>query len=304
MSKGTCSIDGCDVLAAKKGMCEAHYRAERRAAPKSPCSVEGCETSAQVTGLCLRHYHRKRRWGTTEDREPARSLGPCSTEGCDRTEKSRGLCGMHYARSQREKYGTCTIEDCDKGASSRHGLCAMHYQRKLVHGTTDDPGPRRKMALICSVERCDRETRARHLCVTHYARWKKFGTVDPPPPSATMYCKGCAKHVPRVDYDQNNGRCIPCARDLTRDKKLFRAYRVFKKDVDAQLELQGHRCAICGIHQDDVKRKFAVDHCHQTGRMRAMLCGECNFGLGKFKDDPHILTIAIAYLQVYAPDET
>ena len=39
-----------------------------------------------------------------------------------------------------------------------------------------------------------------------------------------------------------------------------------------------------------------IDHCHSTGKFRALLCGDCNKGLGFFKDDIHRLENAITYL--------
>lgn len=50
-------------------------------------------------------------------------------------------------------------------------------------------------------------------------------------------------------------------------------------------------CVICG---DPVE--LVVDHCHNTNKVRGMLCGSCNLGLGKFKDDPQLLEFARIYL--------
>jgi hypothetical protein len=52
-------------------------------------------------------------------------------------------------------------------------------------------------------------------------------------------------------------------------------------------------CEICGSFN-----KLFVDHDHKTGKIRGMLCGECNFGLGKFKDDMGLLASAINYLRL------
>jgi Recombination endonuclease VII len=40
-----------------------------------------------------------------------------------------------------------------------------------------------------------------------------------------------------------------------------------------------------------------VDHCHKTGKIRGLLCSECNFGLSKFKDDICLMERAIQYLK-------
>lgn len=51
-------------------------------------------------------------------------------------------------------------------------------------------------------------------------------------------------------------------------------------------------CTICGEPGDQ------VDHCHETGQVRGLLCVNCNTGLGKFKDDPDLLEFARIYLLV------
>lgn len=69
-------------------------------------------------------------------------------------------------------------------------------------------------------------------------------------------------------------------------------------EYDRMLERQGGVCAICGNGASDAIRKnLAVDHCHGTGRVRGLLCGNCNTGLGSFKDDPVLLRRAIKYLK-------
>ena len=55
-------------------------------------------------------------------------------------------------------------------------------------------------------------------------------------------------------------------------------------------------CQICGTELGRGKNAFAIDHCHETGSVRGVLCGHCNKGLGMFRDDPNILQSAIMYL--------
>lgn len=62
------------------------------------------------------------------------------------------------------------------------------------------------------------------------------------------------------------------------------------------LERQGGRCAICKS-EDPIKGKFFhVDHDHSSGRIRGLLCMNCNTGLGQLKDNKAILEAAILYL--------
>lgn len=60
------------------------------------------------------------------------------------------------------------------------------------------------------------------------------------------------------------------------------------------LEKQGGRCAICG--KEASGNRFAIDHSHETGEIRGLLCYQCNTGLGSFRDDSELLRKAIAYL--------
>ena len=66
-------------------------------------------------------------------------------------------------------------------------------------------------------------------------------------------------------------------------------------------EAQRWRCAICsdphGSWIPDLKRKLAVDHDHATGRVRGLLCVNCNTALGKLQESEELLRRAIAYLQ-------
>ena len=60
---------------------------------------------------------------------------------------------------------------------------------------------------------------------------------------------------------------------------------------------QDGRCAICGIHNSELAHSLSVDHCHETKKVRGLLCICCNTALGKFRDSPDLLNKAIKYLQ-------
>lgn len=60
---------------------------------------------------------------------------------------------------------------------------------------------------------------------------------------------------------------------------------------------QGSKCKICGIHQDELIKKLVVDHDHNTGIVRGLLCDKCNRGLGHFDDNINKLLNAIEYLK-------
>jgi hypothetical protein len=73
---------------------------------------------------------------------------------------------------------------------------------------------------------------------------------------------------------------------------------------DALLESQGGVCVICGLKENAFKygplkniTRLGVDHDHKTGKVRGLLCGHCNQGLGKFQDSPELLRKAAIYIE-------
>jgi hypothetical protein len=62
-------------------------------------------------------------------------------------------------------------------------------------------------------------------------------------------------------------------------------------------EYQQFSCAICLVHEDELKRELYVDHDHKTGKVRGLLCHRCNTALGFFMDDRKRLRRAIKYLE-------
>jgi hypothetical protein len=77
---------------------------------------------------------------------------------------------------------------------------------------------------------------------------------------------------------------------------LRKNYGLTLEQYNEMLEVQGGRCAICGVLQTEVKMTFRVDHDHTTGKVRGLLCHKCNVSLGLMNDNPEILQNAIKYL--------
>lgn len=83
-----------------------------------------------------------------------------------------------------------------------------------------------------------------------------------------------------------------------RSHKLKAAYGIDATQYNDMLERQGGGCAICGATRHDARSaNLAVDHCHETGKVRGLLCGACNNGIGRFKHNPVLLENAIGYLR-------
>jgi hypothetical protein len=77
----------------------------------------------------------------------------------------------------------------------------------------------------------------------------------------------------------------------------FRAkYGITHDDFDALAAEQEGRCAICGGTPVGPGKRLHVDHCHATGVVRGLLCGNCNTAIGLMADDSERLLAAVAYL--------
>lgn len=83
--------------------------------------------------------------------------------------------------------------------------------------------------------------------------------------------------------------------DKVKDAKLRDKYGIGLEEFRQRIEDQDGLCAICGVTME----KPHVDHDHVTGKVRGVLCAQCNVGLGMFRDDPSALHAAIEYLLRY-----
>ena len=124
-----------------------------------------------------------------------------------------------------------------------------------------------------------------------------------------MWCPGCRRELPPDAFPLNRssrtGRqtyCKPCHNQKMRDyaDKLYgghknfllqRRYGITEADLNRMIEAQSGLCAICRT-----QAAKHVDHCHATGKVRGILCFNCNGGLGRFAEDPAVMRRAIEYL--------
>ncbi len=86
-----------------------------------------------------------------------------------------------------------------------------------------------------------------------------------------------------------------------RDKVLRRVYGISLDQYNAIFEAQDYRCAICRCTEEEAEAKssqgFCVDHDHETGAVRNILCSHCNRGIGLLQDDSTVLEAAANYLR-------
>lgn len=80
-------------------------------------------------------------------------------------------------------------------------------------------------------------------------------------------------------------------------KWSLRHYGILPETFDRIYDEQGGRCAICRDEIPRLGKGRHLDHCHQTNRIRGILCTGCNLGLGNFRDRVDALRAAAAYVE-------
>lgn len=96
---------------------------------------------------------------------------------------------------------------------------------------------------------------------------------------------------------------LVCRKDSNGEKHYQRKYKISIVWVQEQLDRQNWKCAICkefGFKmRGDHVSGLNVDHSHKTGKVRALLCHNCNRGLGLFQDSPNHLRSAADYIEFH-----
>jgi len=141
-------------------------------------------------------------------------------------------------------------------------------------------------------------TVAQGLCDKHYRR-SRFQPIR----HEGRVCERCGGPIP----PERNARAKFCSQDCKlkdgqpkriRRYNLKRKYGLTESEYDAILAEQGGGCAICRTTTPKGRaQQFHVDHDHDAGGVRGILCSECNTGLGKFRDRIDLLEAAVAYLK-------
>ena len=118
-------------------------------------------------------------------------------------------------------------------------------------------------------------------------------------PAGHKFCRSCNEIKPHAEWHRNatasdglSTSCKACRAAKGRAGHLKRNYGMTEAERDEMVASQMGLCVIClkapAVH---------VDHCHQTGRVRGVLCFNCNSAIGKLGDDPDAVRRAAAYLE-------
>lgn len=117
-------------------------------------------------------------------------------------------------------------------------------------------------------------------------------------------CSSCKKFKLTNAFSSNKSRkdklhneCKQCQVTYNRLYILQTKYQLTKEDARALVKKIEHGCEICRTPLSLGRSGYAVDHDHQSNKIRGVLCQDCNLGLGFFQDNPGIINKAITYLK-------
>jgi hypothetical protein len=140
------------------------------------------------------------------------------------------------------------------------------------------------------------------------------------PTPGTIQCKTCGMAKPASEFACKKVRCRVCASatrkqrwatdpayrhkalKASRNSRIYTDYGLTPVEYQQKTISQNNRCAICGREETALlprgkgKRHLAIDHNHQTGQVRDLLCAACNTALGLFDEDVARILRAVDYI--------
>jgi hypothetical protein len=177
-----------------------------------------------------------------------------------------------------------------------------------ISGFSRNARSRDGLAFYCRTHLAERSLRSREARRTkpRVHRQAPKGTVVP---AGHKWCPECGSVLRLSDFVRTvastsgySAYCKPCHNTRSRASRekvggsrsyhLTRRYGITAAEADHLLAQQQGLCAICRVAP-----AVHVDHDHETGAVRALLCFNCNGGLGQFKDDPFLLHMAAFYVE-------
>ena len=279
-----------------------------------PCS--NCEEDeVKAKGLCAKCYRRNLKHGTPK--LLAKEVKMCSRCGKKKV-RAKGFCSNCYARYLKngspDRVRVKNIIPCEFCGETRqvhgNGLCKTCYGRAYMNN--GDPTPKaRRQRLVKACKHCEeiKVIVGKGFCRTCYDRNWKRGTPEYAPKRVKKFCKAVGCDRPRVSHGYCGKHRSRTRDDRTADSAhLKRKFGISIDEYEAILKKQNGVCAICRNPETRPQpsgkpRRLAVDHCHKTGRVRGLLCSNCNTAIGLLNDDPDLITEAAIYLEKHKKAE-
>jgi len=259
------------------------------------CQGCGERKSIKAKGLCGACYIRLLRYGSTDYRErPRKGEHLCSK--CERDPvHAKGLCKTCYNKMRLRVLGHGECKECGENRKLvAKGLCGKCYAVELE----------KEKSAICEACGKFKPIKAKNLCRRCHARYVRNGHTDYiRPVKGAKLCSKCGRH-PVHAKDMCKGCYSSALRKENPERYLEYDLQIHSgislEEYYGMLERQNGGCAICGrketIKKNGKPMRLSIDHDHETGRIRGLLCSGCNKGIGHLQDSPDILTKAIDYL--------
>lgn len=177
-------------------------------------------------------------------------------------------------------------------------ICKQCRIQKSLDDFYSHPQTRDKKHPECKACHSDRQ-RARYLSnkdsIKEYTRAYRKKNREAVNANLRRYYKENAsilKAKKKLNYYKNPAKYIA----QTRAVMLKGKYGITPIQYDEMHNRQKGRCVICGS-TPKARARLDVDHNHQTGKVRGLLCMNCNAGLGHFRDSENLLRFALHYLE-------
>ena len=155
-----------------------------------------------------------------------------------------------------------------------------------------------KQTLKSKMSTChpDKPVQARRLCKNCYDKWLKKNNPEYAKKQKQNCLEWTKKHIEDVKKYKKEYRAKQDP-EWNRARGLKYNFGITPDEYDMLLRQQDGKCAICGKLPKKSGKRLSVDHDHNTGVIRGLLCFRCNFGLSYFSEDFNIMKKAYLYLK-------
>lgn len=271
------------------------------------CHKNGCGNRLFAKGGCRKHYDIERR----------ENADLCSVNGCTAIAERKGLCNSHYRKELLLKAPRCSVKGCTNPVVSHH-LCDKHRKRIERHSSIEQTRPNSWGSLTSHPLY---ETWRWHCKRNQYGiapEWENdfhafIAVIGDKPKNHTLRKKIIEKSMSPDNWywkekilKNTNAKYAKEWRKRnprkSKNSDLKKVHGITIDEYEEMFKNQNGKCAICGKNESSTNpdgsiRYLAVDHCHNSKKIRGLLCTMCNTAIGKLNDDINLLRSAIRYLE-------
>lgn len=207
----------------------------------------------------------------------------------------------------------CHVDKCQRIRVSKT-YCRLHYDRWRNTGSTDDPYPEitKRVCTDCKIEKSasefSRKGKGKWGQQKYQSYCKKCENIRKKNRPLSQDQRDRHREYRRTWAVKNQARLTELqatrrAKDpeyhtwQSYNNHLWKKYRIRWDDYEEICRRQDNKCGICGEPLSFEPKRPAIDHDHDSGRIRGILCDACNKGLGHFQDNVQIVRAALAYLE-------